>query len=209
MTASSYNSKDNQAPPGQLQKRPLRRQLRAQRRALSSVQQAATAQAVAHHLLYHSLFRRARHVACYLASDGETDCTPSIRLCWRLGKQVYLPVTHAGQMTFRRYSRGDKLRRGGFNFLEPLPASPSYPSLEMDLVLTPLVGFTRQGERLGMGGGFYDRCFADDRLRRQRPTLLGLAHSFQQVETLPTLPHDRQLDAVVTDCELWMCGSRR
>ena len=209
MTASSSNSKDTQAPLATLQKPQLRHQLRAQRRSLSSAQQAAAAQAVTHHLLHHSLFGRARHVACYLASDGEIDCTPGIRLCWRLGKQVYLPVTHAGQMTFRRYKRGDKLRPGGFNLLEPLPASPSRPGHEMDLVLVPLVGFTCHGERLGMGGGFYDRCFATNKIRRQRPTLLGLAHSFQRVDALPTLPHDRQLDAVATEYKLWTCGNRR
>lgn len=209
MTAPSFNSHATDALQAQLRKQRLRVQLRAQRRALQSSQQVGAARALARHLLHHSVFLRAHHVACYLAADGEIDTWHILRACWRLGKRVYVPVTKSGTMVFRRYDKGDKLRRGGFGLLEPLPSSPTIVPDQLDLVLLPLVGFTRRGERLGMGGGYYDRCFADRRSRRHRPTLLGLAHSFQELDTLPSQPHDRGLDGIVTERELWLCGNRR
>ena len=208
MTAPSFNSHATDALQVQLRKQQLRQQLRAQRRTLTFSQRSAAARASALQLRHHSLFLRARHVACYLASDGEMDCGQIIRLCWRLGKCVYVPITQSGEMIFRRYNQGNKLRRGGFDLLEPLPSSPTVMPAQLDLVLLPLVGFTRQGERLGMGGGYYDRCFADRRIRRHRPTLLGLAHSFQELDSLPSLPHDRSLDGIVTEREFWLRGSR-
>jgi 5-formyltetrahydrofolate cyclo-ligase len=209
VTAPSFNSQATDALQVQLHKQQLRRQLRAQRRALQPSQQLSAARAVARHLLHHSVLLRTHHVACYLAADGELDTGHILRCCWRLGKRVYVPVTQpSGTLIFRRYDKGDKLRRGSFGLLEPLPASPTIAPDQLDLVLLPLVGFTRRGDRLGMGGGYYDRCFADQRSRRHRPQLLGLGHSFQELETLPTLPHDRGMDGFVTERELWLRVNR-
>jgi 5-formyltetrahydrofolate cyclo-ligase len=73
--------------------------------------------------------------------------------------------------------------------------------LALDLVLTPLVGFDHKGNRLGMGGGYYDRSFAF-LLRRQnwkKPRLVGLAYDFQQLDKLPAKNWDVPLTAVATD----------
>ena len=72
----------------------------------------------------------------------------------------------------------------------------------LDLVLVPLVGFDPQGNRLGMGGGFYDRTFAyrGRRKHTSRPCLIGLAHECQRVEHLPCAGWDIPLDGVITDC---------
>lgn len=64
----------------------------------------------------------------------------------------------------------------------------------------PLVGFDATGNRLGMGGGFYDRSFAFKRIQpQQRPLLIGLAHSFQQLPQLPVASWDTPVDMVVTE----------
>ena len=63
----------------------------------------------------------------------------------------------------------------------------------------PLVAFDAQRNRLGMGGGFYDRYLATDTAVIKRPHLIGVGHQCQQVEALPLEPWDVMLDAVVTD----------
>lgn len=183
----------------------LRRQLRARRRALTPQQQRQAAQALCRQLRASLLFRRARHIALYLANDGEIDTTPLIRLCWHLGKQLYLPVLHPirhNRLWFTPYTPHTRLRRNRYRILEPeLQGKPVRPAFALDLVLMPLVAFSAEGGRMGMGGGYYDRTFAF-KLREKGlrgPRLIGLAHDFQRLPQLPLAPWDVPLDGVVTD----------
>ena len=75
---------------------------------------------------------------------------------------------------------------------------------ELDLVFVPLVGFDPRGNRIGMGRGFYDSCFAFRRRLRhwRRPLLVGVAYDAQCVPVLPVETHDVPLDAIVTESSL-------
>ena len=78
---------------------------------------------------------------------------------------------------------------------------------ELDLVLLPLVGFNRSGNRSGMGGGFYDTAFAFKKTRPRRlPRLIGLAHEIQLVENIDAEHWDIPLCAVVTDRRIYRCA---
>lgn len=186
----------------------LRRQLRAARRSLSPLQQRQASQQLWRQLAQHPLFRRSRHIAFYLANDGEID--PSILMAHarRLGKQCYLPVITgwpADRMHFQRLVPGQRWVINRFGIREPLidPGRQARP-WRLDLILMPLVGFDEAGNRLGMGGGFYDRTFAFRR-RRQHwtgPHLLGLAHHCQKVAQLPTASWDIPLDGIVSDQQI-------
>ena len=79
----------------------------------------------------------------------------------------------------------------------------------LDIVFLPLVGFDAHGVRLGAGGGYYDRAFAFRRWRRawHAPRLIGIAYSFQQVDTLMAAAHDVLLDAVVTEKGMLRCAT--
>ena len=70
-------------------------------------------------------------------------------------------------------------------------------SAQHDVVLVPLVAFDETGQRLGQGGGFYDRAIAA--AGASRPLLIGVAHAFQQVRSVPVEAWDMPLDAVVTE----------
>jgi 5-formyltetrahydrofolate cyclo-ligase len=69
----------------------------------------------------------------------------------------------------------------------------------LDIVLLPLVGFDLEGNRLGMGKGYYDRTFAASRTRWRCPKLLGIAHGLQEVAQLPRAAWDVPLDGIVTE----------
>lgn len=190
--------------PDRLSRSELRKQLRGKRRALSFEQQQAASERLALNLLTHPDLHRARHIGIYLANDGEIDPQLYIKLGRRKGLQFYLPILHPiypGKLVFSRYYDGVELTANRFGIPEPpFPKSRRRPAWALDAVLFPLVGFDEQGGRLGMGGGFYDRTFAFSRLRpSMAPKLIGLAHEFQKVSSLPIEPWDVPLHAVVTD----------
>ena len=176
----------------------LRRVLRQRRRSLTPTQQQSAARRLANHLLNLPLVKASHSIALYLPNDGEISLQPFIEQLWRLGKTPYLPQLHplrGGRLWFLPYRRKSLLRNNRFGI--PEPRSPRvFQPRQMDLVLLPLVGFDAHGNRLGMGGGFYDRTFAQ---RGQRPILVGIAHACQQVPQLPVQPWDVPLHGIVTD----------
>lgn len=187
------------ALPPEKQRNALRKQLRHRRRGLSPSAQALAAQKLLIKLARNPLFRHARTIAFYWPSDGEISPLPLMQLALSQGKRCFLPVVDSQTlaMAFRRYRRGDRLRRNCFGIPEPLAQKPALPAQALDVVLMPLVGFDDHGNRLGMGGGFYDRAFAC--LRHRRPLRFGLAHSLQKVPRLQSASWDIPLHGICTE----------
>lgn len=186
----------------------LRQSLRQARRAMDLREHAQRSSEAAFHLTQHRLFHSAQHIACYLPSDAELDPTSMMAKAWAMGKTVYLPVLsihHHNHLHFLPYTAGDKLQPNRFGIPEPVGRGRGMIKLtQLDLVLTPLVGFDAQGNRLGMGGGFYDRSFAFLRRRQswRKPRLLGVAFDLQEVSQPSGLSRqawDVPLDGVVTE----------
>ena len=143
----------------------LRKLLRSKRRSLSSSQQIQAAQQLYQQLAQHQLFRRAQHVAFYLASDGEIDPALLMREAWRRGKHVYLPVLARWPkttMVFQRVRPIQQWEKNRFGILQPRWCVADQRSIwALDAVFLPLVGFDQQGGRLGMGGGFYKQTMRE------------------------------------------------
>ncbi|NVK44328.1 MAG: 5-formyltetrahydrofolate cyclo-ligase [Oceanospirillaceae bacterium] len=182
----------------------LRREMRRLRRGLSAREQRQASSDLLRRLTAMPLFHRARNIALYLPNDGEIDPTPLIEFCWRQGKRTFLPVLHPirhNRLWFVPYTRNTPMQRNIYRILEPkISAAPRRPALGLDLVLLPLVAFDASGARMGMGGGYYDRTFAfKQRKGPQGPALIGLAHDFQRVESLPVASWDIPLAGIVTD----------
>ena len=139
-------------------------------------------------------------VAAYAAADGELNLWPFIARHARIA----LPVVESGQrMTFRRYRLGDPLQRNRFGIAEPRGGLP-VPAIALSVVLMPLVAFSDEGRRIGMGGGFYDRHFAAG----QCPLMIGVAHEFQRLSHISNRDWDVPLDAAVTE-RGWRYFTRR
>lgn len=153
-------------------------------------------------------FRRARRIALYSPAGGELDPALSPGSSALNGKQVYLPVVAArykSRLRFSRWTNDTQWQRNRHNIQEPRVRLPALlRPQEMDLVIVPLVGFDEHCNRLGAGGGYYDRSFAfrHHRATWRRPRLVGLAFECQHVENIQTQPWDVSLDAVVTNCRL-------
>ncbi|HEY8519766.1 MAG TPA: 5-formyltetrahydrofolate cyclo-ligase [Gammaproteobacteria bacterium] len=179
----------------------LRRRIRAERRAIPPERRAAADRAIVRHILNLPAYRRARRVAVFLAFDGEPSLDALIGAAMRQGKKVYVPVLHGMSMHFAPLERGAALARNFFGILEPPAGARPIDPRRLDLVLTPLVAFDSKGVRIGVGRGYYDRCFAFLRGRDHwfRPKLLGVAYELQHVPSLERQSWDVPLWAAVTE----------
>ena len=179
--------------------------MRDNRRALTDVQRAEAAAGLAEHVLTTPLFRRAKRIAFYLANDSELDPAPLLEHACAMGKECYLPVLHGpafNRLWFAPYEPGDDLYLNRYGIPEPAGTTADFVNVfTLDLVLVPLVAFDGKGNRLGMGGGFYDRTFAFLKHRRfwQKPCLWGVAYSFQKVDALAGDVWDVPMAGVVTE----------
>ena len=183
----------------------LRRQLKAARNALRPAARRRAARAALRLALRHGLLLRAQRIGFYLPQGGEFDAHPLLNQALWMQRACYLPVLpgRGRVMRFGRMGRDTRMKANRYGIPEPMDARP-LRARQLDLLLMPLVGFDREGHRLGMGGGYYDATLAFMRHRRwwRKPRLVGLAYECQQVETLPHEPWDMPLDAVLTERRL-------
>lgn len=186
----------------QLKKRQLRQQLRSKRRKLSRFQQRKAAIALDKCLARSGLLLRFNHIAFYLANDGEINPYRVIQRAQAMGRSCYLPVVIGPnqRLLFYQYQTSDPLRHNRYGIAEPLPGTKPRKIWALGLILLPLVGFDRAGNRLGMGGGYYDRTLTGSPLLR--PMLVGLAHSCQQSDQLARDDWDIPIEWVATDAGL-------
>lgn len=178
----------------------LRQRLRQQRRQLTTQQQQRAAQHLAQRLAQLPWLAQKQHIGIYYPSDGEIS--PLTFVAQQPTKQFYLPslcTTQQRTLRFHPWGLNDTIVYNALNVAEPVAQSEVKPTLTLDILLLPLVGFDAQGGRLGMGGGFYDYSLRHAAQASTRPRLVGIAHACQEVENLPTEPWDVPLDAVVTD----------
>lgn len=184
----------------------IRQQIRQRRRALTPEQQTQFALHAADRMMTYPPVLLAQTVAVFLSFDGELDTRPLIDQLWRAGKRVYLPVLHPfspGNLLFLHYHPSSDLVVNRLNIREPkLDVRDVLPLSQLDVLITPLVAFDAAGQRLGMGGGFYDRTLQNWRQHRLQP--VGYAHDCQQVDALPTEQWDIPLPAVITPSKTWL-----
>ncbi len=182
-------------------KKNLRIELRKKRKSLSIDQQINAAVKLKNIVVQRPEFIKAKNIAFYLPSDGEISPEYIIDYARQKNKNCYLPcISKNKNLIFRRYRANSKMIINEFNISEPNSSAIAIQALKLDIVFMPLVGFDLSGNRLGMGGGFYDRTFAKkQKLPYIQPKLFGLAHSLQKTENLSNDPWDVSLQAVITE----------
>ena len=149
-------------------------------------------------------YREAQQVAAYFAVNGEISLAPVIDHALSQGKKIYLPNLDQKSLRFSPYFRDQKMRINKFKLPEPdVGDDEMLQPYELDLVLAPLVVFDANRNRIGMGGGFYDRSFAFRKQGIDKPVLIGVAHEMQKVDELVPEAWDVRLDRVVTDVAIY------
>ncbi len=177
----------------------LRQQIRKTRANLTALQQQQAEDSITQQALAFIEERNAQHIALYVSFDGEISTDKLIKILWAQDKHVYLPVLHPfnpNHLLFLRYLPDTSMLKNKFGIWEPkLNVQNVLPLDELDILFTPLVAFDKQGNRLGMGGGFYDRTLQNWKNASFIP--VGLAHQCQQVEQLPTEAWDVPLHQIL------------
>lgn len=188
-------------------RQPLRQAIRERRRQLAPAQQRDAAAALVSQFAQHPLICHAKRVALYLANDGELDTRPVIEWCWQRQIAVCLPVLHpfsAGQLLFLDFQPTTPMSSNRFGIAEPeLNCQHIVVKSSIDIIFTPLVAFDPQGNRLGMGGGFYDRTLCSWHHQKLGPYPIGLAHDCQQVPRIPVETWDVPLPEILTPSQRW------
>lgn len=180
----------------------IRQKMRLTRRQLSQTQQKYDANLLLQRLISHPVIKAAQKIAITLAHDGEIETQTFINWCWENNKHVYLPVIHPfskGHLLFLLYEKETKLHKNRYAINEPqLKLHSICPTADLDIIFTPLVAFDKQGNRLGMGGGYYDRLLTPWFKQKKGPYPIGLAHDCQLIEALPIKPWDVPLPEIIT-----------
>lgn len=184
------------------QRNQQRRQIRRRLKYLisSSYLQWASEQ-MCQFIINSPTFQHADSIACYWPMRYEADARPLIQACHRMQKSCYLPIIapdNASYMAFRQYDAHATLYPNNLNIYEPPQNAATIDPMQLDLVITPLLGYDAKGYRLGQGGGYYDRTFTNKH-QDQPPYLWGLALALQQVPDTSPEHWDIKLDNVVTE----------
>ncbi|KKC40945.1 hypothetical protein WH87_01960 [Devosia epidermidihirudinis] len=173
----------------------LRSQAHAIRAAIPQADRVDAAAAVAAAFFKDVAPAASDVVAAYWRIRDELDCQPILVRLMDNNHTVILPVVLGAEepLDLRVWEQGEALYEAGFGTLAP---SEQAPRAEPDLVIMPLLGFDKNGTRLGYGGGYYDRTLAN---LSKKPRLIGLAFAAQELDEIPREAHDVPLDAVITE----------
>ncbi|MGO2374598.1 MAG: 5-formyltetrahydrofolate cyclo-ligase [Pseudoalteromonas prydzensis] len=189
----------------------IRQQIRKARNLLSKSEQEIAAKSLkvnfTQHLKQQKKTQNA-HIGIYFSNDAELDTSLLIKDLWSKKHHLYLPVIHPFNGTtlyFQRYEENSPMKPNCYGILEPkLNCSQICPLAELDYLLMPLVAFDDNGNRLGMGGGFYDKTLARyEQENWQKPQLIGLAHQCQHVKSLPVESWDVPLNYIITPQKIY------
>lgn len=179
--------------------------MRSRRRAFPPDLQRLAAKNLRNQLVRLSLFRNSRRIAFYHPNDGEIDPLPTLWSAWKFSKTCYLPILYRARtrrVLFGEFGPCTRMRQNRLRIWEPLVRVRDWVDpMQLDLILVPLVAFDEFGNRIGMGGGYYDQSlgYLNNRKHWRRPRIVGVAHEFQRVDRIKTDKWDVQLDAIVTD----------
>lgn len=173
---------------------------------MTAYQQRKASTALARHLLTLKAIRQAKHIGIYLASDGEISLEHFYKLTHHR-HQFYIPKLckrQPKQMRFNQYRASSCAYTNHYEIKE-MSRGQIRPIRTLDVLLMPLVAFDKKGERLGMGGGFYDRALAYKKqgIHSGKPLLIGIGHQCQLADAIPTNSWDIDIDIMVTDKKIY------
>ena len=176
-----------------MDKKELRRQIREMKRAMTSEQIDAASARLGELFLNCPQYKEAKTIYGYLPYNQEVRTVPMLEQAMKEGKRVAVPKCYGEEMRFIYMDDLSKVEKGYANIPEPIADDPVADD-KTALVLMPGMAFTKDGKRMGYGGGFYDKFLASE----PSHSTVALCYAFQMVESLPTEEYD-----IPVDCVLW------
>ncbi|HON93182.1 MAG TPA: 5-formyltetrahydrofolate cyclo-ligase [Sedimentisphaerales bacterium] len=191
-----------------MEKVELRNRLRACLLAMSPEQRKEKSRRACRNLIAMEPFQNASLIMMFLSLPHEVDTSEAILQAWQLGKTVAVPKISWQQrhmIAVQIQSLETGFSTGAWGLRNPTTGVP-IPFGQIDLVVTPGLGYDRKGNRLGRGGSYYDRFFANKDLKATR---CGLAFAEQVMESIPTTESDEPVEWLVTDEEVVHCDGQK
>ncbi len=186
---------------GDMDKAELRRKLMDCLLAIPSEQRNERSRKACQNLASTDQFQAASTVMMFLSLPHEVDTSEAILHAWQLGKTVAVPKISWQQrhmIPVRINSLETGFSTGASGLRNPIAGMP-VPFGEIDLVVTPALGFDKKGNRLGRGGSYYDRFFANEELKAAR---CGFGFAEQLIDSIPVTELDEPVEILVTDEEI-------
>ena len=178
----------------------LRKKLRLARKQLKKINANVLANKVFYQCYKNRLIYNKKKIAIYISllSDGEFNTTKFITKLKKLNYKIFVPVVQKKTLLFVRYKA--PLKKNNLKIYEPINTTNRIKPQKLDIIFMPLVGFDKNCNRLGMGGGFYDRTLAFTKEKNIiKPKLYGLAYECQKCITgIKTYNWDISLDGILT-----------
>jgi 5-formyltetrahydrofolate cyclo-ligase len=196
----------------QQHKQTIRQQMRLVRNSIKGIEAAQAAIALTHQLSQLPFYAKAKRVASFLSFDGELKTRPLIEQLVADKGHCYLPKikpNKPNRLWFMPYDLQCPMAQNKYGISEvDLSLNHALAISKLDLILMPLVAFDHKGNRLGMGGGYYDASLAhlkhktalnyQTATKIKRPLCIGIAYEQQRVAQLPKQQWDFALDGVLT-----------
>ncbi len=175
-----------------MDKKALRREIREKKQAMTQEDIISRSQDLMEQFVNTAVYRNAKTVYGYLPYNQEVRTVPMLEQAIRDGKKVAVPKIYGDAMRFIYLDDLSQVEKNAMGIPEPVADGPVADD-QTALVLMPGLAFTKQGDRMGYGGGFYDRFLAEE----PNHYTLALCYDFQMLESLPTEEYDIPVDAVL------------
>ena len=174
------------------EKKEIRREVRRRIAEIDAPSRALAAERIFSQIETLKPFREARCIALFAAMKDEVPTDFALRRWRDMGKRIVVPRVEGDVMRFYDYAP-ERMQTGAFGIEEPM-GDEECSCTDIDLMIVPACAFTRRGERLGRGGGFYDKYMSLNGFRAYK---VGIAFSCQIFDAIPTDAHDIIVDEVV------------
>ena len=184
----------------------IRNIIKEKRSQLSEKELSLTSKAITERIRSFKFPKELTKIGIYYAVNNEVDVHPLCKILWQESKRVYLPIVEKKKLLFGEYRNTSNLKNNRFKIPEPIVGLESQISaFELDLIFMPLVAFDPMGNRIGMGGGFYDRTLDNKQLDNdlKKPILVGVAYEFQKQNQIQPNPWDIPLDMIFTESKIY------
>ena len=183
------------------QKTELRNRLKQSRSALNQVQRQSYDESIYTKTLSLSEIISAQTIFCFLSSGTEVDTHSLIKTFQSRGKTVVVPkIIHSEQMITVYFQSWEQLETGQLGILTPTDSEPYHGNI--DVCITPGLGFSLCGHRLGFGRGYYDKWFFKNTVKHK----IALAYECQIVADIPSDQHDICVDMIITEEQIIEIG---
>ena len=149
-------------------------------------------------IIKSDIYKKAQSIFIYISFGSEVETKKIIEHAISLGKNIYVPKTNKSikEMIAVKIHNFDNMTVDKWGILEPITVDKNFVGNEFDLIIMPGVAFDITGNRIGYGGGYYDKYIHN---LKRRPTLLALAYEFQIIDNIIAEIHDIKLDYIITE----------